>query len=309
MSPLTGTRATAGLTGEIAGRHALRDALVLPRVMRRPVRFLAALAGGRVAIPAHVGSVGVAALFVATGLYGMSLGGHTESVSQALTTGAGFALEDITIAGNTETSDIDILQQLGLDGTTSVIALSADAARQSLIGLPWIADAKVSKVYPRALSIQVTERQAAGIWQHGTDLSLIDARGDIIAPLTGARHAELPLYVGLGADRHADELEARLLFHPDIRARVKAAIRVADRRWDLRLDNGVTISLPEHDVEAAFDRFYAFDGGRGVLDRDITLVDLRLEDRITLRLSPASLERREKALTLRDKAIKASKRT
>lgn len=309
MSPLTGTKGTAGLTGQIAGRSALRNALVLPRVLRRPVRFLAALGGGRVTIPAHLGSLGVVMLFAATGVYGMSLGGHTDAVTQAVTTGAGFALEDIHISGNTETSDIDILQQLGLDGATSVIALSADAARQALIGLPWIADAKVTKVYPRALNINITERQAAGIWQHGTDLSLIDARGDIIAPLTGARHAELPLYVGLGADRHADELEARLLFHPAIRARVKAAIRVADRRWDLRLDNGVTISLPETNVEAAFDRFNAFDHGRGVLDRDITLVDLRLDDRITLRLSPASFERREKALTLRAKAIKASKRT
>ena len=309
MSPLTGTKGTTGMTGEMAGRNALRNALVLPRVMRRPVRFLAALAGGRVSIPAHIGSLSVTALFVATGFYGMSLGGHTDAVTQAVTTGAGFALEDIHISGNAETSDIDILQQLGLDGATSVISLSADAARQSLIGLPWIADAKVSKVYPRALDIKITERQAAAIWQHGTDLSLIDARGDIIAPLTGARHADLPLYVGLGADRHADELEARLLFHPAIRARVKAAIRVADRRWDLRLDNNVTISLPENDVEAAFDRFNAFDNGRNVLDRDITLVDLRLDDRITLRLSPASLERREKALILRDKAIKASKRT
>jgi cell division protein FtsQ len=111
-------------------------------------------------------------------------------------------------------------------------------------------------------------------------LSLIDARGDVIAPLNGARHADLPLYVGLGADRHADELEARLLFYPELRERVKAAIRIADRRWDLRLDNGVTISLPEDNVGAALKRFAAFDAGRDVLSRDITAVDLRLDDRV-----------------------------
>ncbi len=308
MSSMTGNRA-AGQAGESGARDVQPGFLVLPRVLRRPVRFLHALATGRVPIAAHTGSVAATLFFAASGFYGVSLGGHTAAVTQALTTGAGFALEDVHITGNLETSDIDILQQLGLDGATSVIALDAHGARAALTELPWIADAEVSKVYPGALAIHITERQAAAIWQHGEDLSLIDASGEIIAPLTGSRHASLPLYVGLGADRHADELEARLLFHPELRARVKAAIRIADRRWDLRFDNGVTLSLPETDVDEAIARFTAFDAGRDVLGRDIVRVDLRLADRIMLQLSETAHERRTKALEARTKAIKAGHKT
>ncbi len=310
MSPMTGTRAGANeaQTTRTSGRAAFPGAFVLPRILRRPVRAMAALASGRVAIRPHVGSVAAVVFLASTGLYGMETGGHTASVTQALTSGVGFALEDVQVSGNVETSDIDILQQLGLDGSTSVVAINAHAARDKLMELPWVTDAHVQKIYPRGLMVQLVERKAAGIWQHGDALSLIDARGDVIAPLTGARHADLPLYVGLGADRHSDELEARLLFHPELRARVKAAIRIADRRWDLRLDNGVTISLPEDNVGAALKRFAAFDAGRDVLSRDITAVDLRLDDRIALRLSEPALERRTEALEDRAKLIKAAEK-
>ncbi|KJS13269.1 MAG: cell division protein FtsQ [Hoeflea sp. BRH_c9] len=281
----------------------------MPRFLRRPVRYVSALATGRIDIRPHAGSVAAVAFLAATGFYGMALGGHTQAVTQAVTTGAGFALEDVHVSGNAETSDIDILQQLGLDGSTSVVAIDAHAARAMLLDLPWVTDAEVQKIYPRGLSVKLVERKPVGIWQHGDMLSLIDARGDVIAPLTGARHADLPLYVGLGADVHADELEARLLFHPELRARVKAAIRIADRRWDLRLDNGVTLSLPQDNIGAALQRLAEFDGGRDVLSRDIAAVDLRLEDRITVRLNEASFERRKSALEARAKLIKAEKKS
>lgn len=310
MSPMTGTRAGAdeAQTTRTSGRAAFPGAFVLPRILRRPVRAFAALASGRIAIRPHLGSVAAVVFLASTGLYGMEAGGHTTTVTQALTSGVGFALEDVQVSGNVETSDIDILQQLGLDGSTSVVAIDAHAARERLMELPWVTDAHVQKIYPRGLMVRLVERKAVGIWQHGDALSLIDVRGDVIAPLAGARHTDLPLYVGLGADRHSDELEARLLFHPELRARVKAAIRIADRRWDLRLDNGVTISLPEDNVGDALKRFATFEAGRDVLSRDITAVDLRLDDRIALRLSEAALERRTQALEERAKLIKAAEK-
>ncbi|MBW3095916.1 cell division protein FtsQ/DivIB [Pseudohoeflea coraliihabitans] len=282
-----------------------RAQLALPRFLRRPARLVAALVSGRTAMPPHIGTVAAVLFFGATGLYGMQIGGHAPFVAETLSSTAGFALEDVHIAGNSETSDITVLEQIGLNGATSVLSISVEEARQRLIELPWVVDAQVTKVYPDSLSVKLVERVAVAIWQHGETLSLIDARGDAIVPLSGSRHAGLPLYVGLGANRHADELEARLIFHPELKGRVKAAIRVADRRWDLRLDNGVTIRLPERDVDEAFARFADFDAGRGVADRDIAAIDLRVADRVTLRLTETALARRQDALEARDKAIKA----
>lgn len=291
-----------------SGRESdLRAGRILPRYLRRPMRFLIALASGKVAIANHTGTFASVALLAGTGLYGMQLGGHSDAVAEALSSTAGFALEDVHVSGNTETSDITVLEQIGLNGATSVLSISAEAARDKLIELPWVVDAQVTKVYPKSLSVKLVERVPVAIWQHGENLSLIDARGEVIAPMNGTRHANLPLYVGPGANKHADMLEARLIFHPEIRSRVKAAIRIADRRWDLRLDNGVTIRLPEQNVGEAFDRLSDFDAGRAILDRDITAIDLRLGDRVTVRLSEASMERRSQALKLREKTLKAGR--
>jgi cell division protein FtsQ len=106
--------------------------MVLPRPLRRVVRFLVSLGSGRFYIPAHTGTVSALAFLAATGFYGMSLGGHTEVVAQATTAAAGFAIEDVKVSGNSETSEIDILQLIGLDGTTSLVALDIDAARQKI---------------------------------------------------------------------------------------------------------------------------------------------------------------------------------
>ena len=128
----------------------VEDAFVLPRPMRRAVRFLVSLGSGRVNIPAHTGTVSALALLAATGLYGMSIGGHTQDVAQATTSAAGFAIEDVKVSGNDQTSEIEILQLLGLDGTTSLVALDADAARQKIASLPWVQSVEVRKVYPKA---------------------------------------------------------------------------------------------------------------------------------------------------------------
>ncbi|MCQ4630759.1 cell division protein FtsQ/DivIB [Shinella sp. CPCC 100929] len=292
-----------GLPDTEAGR-------VLPRPLRRIVRFLVSLAAGRIYIPSHTGSVATALFLGATGLYGMSLGGHSQDVAQASTTAIGFAIEDVKVSGNNETSEIDILERLGLDGTTSLVALDVNEARKQLIELPWVEDASVRKVYPGTIEITLNEREAFGIWQHGTDLSLIEKNGSVIAPLRDNKFSTLPLFVGRDAETAAAEFAAEFESWPEIKTRVKAYIRVAGRRWDLRLDNGIVVKLPEHNVPRAMDVLATLEAEQGLLERDIAAVDLRLEDRTTVRLTEGALERRNAAVEQRAKDLKkAAKRT
>ncbi|MGO8041237.1 cell division protein FtsQ, partial [Rhizobium leguminosarum] len=75
---------------------------VLPRPLRRVPRFLISLCSGRISIPVHTSTVSALAFLGATGLSGMSLGGHTESVAQATTKAAGFSIEEVKVSGNSE---------------------------------------------------------------------------------------------------------------------------------------------------------------------------------------------------------------
>ncbi|MEZ2219118.1 cell division protein FtsQ/DivIB [Rhizobium sp. RCC_161_2] len=282
----------------------VEDAFVLPRPMRRVVRFLVSLGSGRVNIPAHTGAVSVLALFAATGFYGMSIGGHTQDVAQATTSAAGFAIEDVKVSGNDQTSEIEILQLLGLDGTTSLVALDADAARQKIANLPWVENVEVRKVYPKAIEVKLTERKAYAIWQHGSELSLIQKDGSVIAPLRDNKFAQLPLFVGRDAETAAASIDEAFAKWPDVRSHVKAFVRVAGRRWDLYLDNGVIIKLPEDNIDGALARLTKLDKDQNLLQRDIAAVDLRLDDRMAIELTPDAVVRRQAALDARTKALK-----
>ena len=110
--------------------------------------------------------------------------------------------------------------------------------------------------------------------------------------------------VGPGAERQAKDFLAVIDRYPDIRSMLRASVLVAERRWNLRLANGIDVRLPEGNVGQALDRLVALDRDKKLLSRDITMVDLRLPDRVTVRLSDAAAQAREEALKANTKKKK-----
>lgn len=269
---------------------------VLPRTLRRPARALAYLFSGNATAPRHAGAALVFGLLGLTGVYGAVLGGHVPAIVQAATSASGFALTTVNVAGNRQTSEIDILGAISLSGHTSLVGFDAEAARARIAALPWVQSATVRKVYPGTVDVVIEERQPFAIWQHGQELTIVDRQGQAIAPYPGVGLRSLPLVVGYGAAERAADFVARVAAYPDIAGRVAGYVRVADRRWDLRLDNGVTVLLPGQGEADALAELVALDQAEGVLARDIETIDLRLADRIAIRLSPDAAKARLAAL-------------
>lgn len=268
---------------------------VLPRWLRRPARVLARLVGGDIVPPRFSASIMTAAFLAATGLYGAQVGGHMPAVVQALTARSGFAVDQVRVTGYVETSEIDIVEALALDGWTSLIGFDAEAARERVTALPWVEGAAIRKVYPDTIEVDVKERAAFAIWQHGSELSVIEPSGRPIGPFNGGRKAALPLVIGAGANEAARAFIAKVQGYPELASRVKGYIRVAERRWDLRLENGITVKLPESGEDEAIVELLAMDRESALLSRDILSVDLRLTDRVVVQLTPEGIERRAAA--------------
>ncbi len=269
---------------------------VLPRVLRRPVRAFSRSGVAGLHVPSYAAPALIGAVFAMTGLYGMAIGGHYPQVVQTMTAHSGFAINDVRISGNNETSDIDILQKLGLNGWTSLVGLDADAARERVASLPWVESASVRKVYPDAIEVSLVEKKPFAIWQRHQDLTVIESSGEAIGPLRGDRLSALPLVVGEGAAKEAKSIVARLYLYPDIAAQVAGLVRVAGRRWDLQLRNGVTVKLPEVGEAGALDQLVDLERKHGLLERDILAVDMRLEDRVVVKLTPDGVKNREAAV-------------
>ncbi|AOG08844.1 cell division protein FtsQ/DivIB [Agrobacterium sp. RAC06] len=304
MFSLSGNKLVGGSGVYPAAPIASGETKVLPRPLRRLVRFVLALCSGRIALPRHLGKVSLVAFYGLVSLHGTVVGGHGPIVMQTVTASAGFAVEDVRVSGNQHTSEIDILQLLGLDGSTSLLGLDIAAARQALSELPWVESAEVRKVYPSTVEVVLRERQAYGIWQHGNDLSLIERSGSVIAPLRDNKFASLPLFVGRDAETAAAAIDEEFSRWPAIASRVKAFVRVGGRRWDVHLENGIVVRLPEENVPGALALLNRFDVEQQVLSRDIAVVDLRLPDRVAVRLTVGAQERRTVALEERRKALK-----
>jgi cell division protein FtsQ len=253
--------------------------------------------------PRGLGAVAAGALLAASAGYGVVKGGHLEvlgaklqNVCDRAANKAGMGIASIALTGETRWGREDLLALAGVSRRTSLFCLDAAAARDKLKTNPWIADATVLKLYPGRLQIEIKERAAIALWQNDGQLSMIAGDGTVLEPFTGSRFAELPLVVGAGAQTKARDFLTLVGRYPVLRDTVQAAVLVADRRWNLRLNSGIDVRLPENDVEAALQILARLDRDKKLLSRDIAVVDLRLPDRVTVRLSDAAAQARDDAL-------------
>ena len=272
----------------------------LSGVFRRPLRFVSRLLCGDVDVPRHAGLYGAAVFLGATLVYGTLIGGHSPSVVKDTTSKLGFAVGEIKISGHGETSEIDILQELGLDGGTSLIGFDTEAARQRIQKMPWVASAQVTKLYPGGLSVKIAEKTAYALWQHQDKVALIEASGKEIAAFGDERYLGLPLIIGEGANLKARDIVQAMTEFPGIASQVKAYSLVGARRWNLQMKDGLTLKLPERDAGAALAVVAKLETEQGLFGRDIESVDMRIDDRIIVQISPDALAARDAAIKLHE---------
>ena len=259
--------------------------------------------------PRGIGTAGTVAVILASLAYGSVKGDHIPTVVEAFkdvrdaaANAAGFRIVSVALAGQHHISREDVLAAAGVTDTTSLLFLDVEQTRERLKSNPWIADATVLKLYPGELQIGIREREAFALWQKNGQVSVIADDGTVLEPYVAPRLIELPLVVGRGAETRAKEFLALLDRYPDLRASVRATVLVGERRWNLRLKNGIDVRLPETDIAPALERLVAFDKEKTLTTRDIVAIDLRLPDRVTVRLSEAAAQARIEAA--KDKAKK-----
>ncbi len=286
---------------------------VLDRAIIGGRRFLVGLSASR-AMSCGAGTWLTALLFAATGLYGLERGGHmptaietVRDMGDAAANLAGFRIANVNLSGQNHVTPGDILATADVKPTSSLVFLDAEGARTRLEELAWIKRATVQKLYPDRLDIQIVEREGFALWQKDGKINVIARDGTVIAPYSDdARYIRLPIVVGDGAEKSVVEIVEALSLVPGVRDQVRAAIRVADRRWTLKMRNGIDVRLPERGLVDALQQLAVLDKDKSLLSRDITIVDLRLPDRVSVRLSDAAYEARQAELKARAKAKKGS---
>ncbi len=210
---------------------------------------------------------------------------HVDALSRSVV-GAitPFKLTDVTVEGRDYVEKSAILAALDVKPGDSLLGVDLQAARQKLEAIDWVASATVERRLPDTLYVTLKERRAVAIWQNGTEYTLIDRDGRTVRASRMPPGAEtLLLLGGAGAPEHVGELLLLLAYEPAVARQLRAAVWVGQRRWNLILNNGVEIWLPEEDAVAALKQLAKLDGQHKLLSREFGVVDLRLPDKLYLK--------------------------
>lgn len=213
-----------------------------------------------------------------------------------LTAASGLRLENLTVEGREHTAPDDLRAALDVTRGTPILTIDLAEAREALEALPWIKAARVERQLPNTVHVVIEERQPYALWQRGSRYFLVDRDGTPIVAVPDA-DPSLRMIVGPDAPANASALFAEIDKVPELASRLRTAVRVGDRRWNVYFDsfaNGVAVRLPETDIAAAWQRLADLERDHQILERDLEFIDLRLPDRLIVRLRKGEEESAKK---------------
>jgi cell division protein FtsQ len=221
----------------------------------------------------------IAALF-ASGVIGRAIHGADRAIDTTVAD-AGFGISEIHLAGNSRVPPESILAALGMKPGESIFAAKLAEARTRIMALDWIASADVVRRYPDSIFVNVVEKRPFALWQSPSlgngrgGVAVVERAGDVITTQGVEKFARLPKLIGAGAPVVAPDLVDAVMAHRAVAARVAAYEYVSQRRWNLILNDGVVVKLPEAGWRKELDALEHLIVDSGILERDVTEIDLR----------------------------------
>lgn len=208
----------------------------------------------------------------------------------------GFGVQDIVITGRGRTTLKELENAIGLKRGDNILKVDVKRLKRDLENLPWVRDVAVSRsLMPNILKIEIQEKKVLAIWQLNERFYPLDMDGYVIE---ADYRPDKPILLVVGAGA-AENITAFLAKIKDIDKkylpRIKVANYISKRRWNIILDDirdGITIKLPEEDVEGAWKKLLKLDVSKGILKRKLTIIDLRLKDKVTVKLRKTKVKQR-----------------
>lgn len=266
MPRLVAIKMSGGLTSD--------DAKVTGKSLALALTGLVLFSGAAIGIAAWLGG----SLFDAREAFARTADGAASEI--------GFAASDIRIAGVTGARAQEVRAIVMPEGRHSILSLDPSEVKDRIESLDWVGAARVRRLWPSTLEIEVDRRQAYARWQEDGELSVIDANGERLLAERAAEHVELPLVVGRGAGPAAEPLLIALEELPQVRSRLRAIVRVGERRWNVQLNSGTTVALPEQNPALALARLEGLQSEHRLLDRPVAELDMRAPGFLAVRVQP-----------------------
>lgn len=267
-----------------------------------PSLFAWCVAHGEAA--SRIGFVACVIFYGLTAAYGLARSGQWNELRQSLANRTnelalmgGLEVKAVQVEGQHHLKESEIAAALGPREGVSIFAFDTDAARERLKHNGWVAEARVMRLLPSTLVVELEERNPFALWREGGKTAAIDRSGKVLALAERTDFPNLPVVSGAGAAAPAAEILDALNGVPELRDRVREIERVAGRRWDLVLDNGLRAKLPATDFAEALADLSAIAAKNPAALYEIAEIDFRVASQFTLQLKDASEAGRKKFLS------------
>ncbi len=202
-----------------------------------------------------------------------------------------FMVQTMAIDGASDSVAEDIREVLPIDFPMSSFDLDLDAMKDTITGLSPVKSATLRVRKGGVLQVNVVERKPVLVWRLRDGLHLVDTEGYVVAQVAHREeYNHLPLMAGEGADSHTNEALALMKAAGPLGDRVRGIVRMGERRWDVVMNRDQRIMLPEVGAVAALERVVALSQVQEMLERDLSVVDMRLGERPTIRIAERSVE-------------------
>lgn len=196
---------------------------------------------------------------------------------------AGLVVGDILLEGRVHTPRRAILRAVNVRRGVPILNVNPRSIAQRVAAISWVESVIVERRLPGILYVRIVERKPMALWQRKGRVALIDRGGVVLTLRDLAKFSRLVTVVGGDAPRHTPELLSMISGNPALARRVRSAVRVGGRRWNLRFDNGIDVRLPQRGAATAWARLGRLEQNHGLLGHDIRAIDLRLPDRLIVR--------------------------
>lgn len=197
---------------------------------------------------------------------------------------SGFVFKDGIVYNRQRTEMEDLLDAISVPRDTPMTQIDIDQIKYQIEQLPWVKSVVIKRHLPNLLDIYLTERKPLALYQRQGEIHPLDTEGNVIQTNTDGLE-DLIVVVGEKAPAFAPALIRELEKNPKIYGKVLAATFVGNRRWDLTLGNEekqIRILLPETQIDTALKRLDRIDQKYHLFERNISQIDLRLDDRLII---------------------------
>lgn len=194
-----------------------------------------------------------------------------------------FKIKKIEFDGQEHVPEILLLKVSGLRYKTNVFNVSVSDVKKKLEQIAWVRSASVQRKLPDKLSIRIAERVPIAIYQFNYKLHLLDVDGKILENDGIGSFDNLPIIIGEGAEKVARQFLHVLEKFPKIQNQLVFAVYVGKRRWNMKINKGITVKLPEKHLSYAMQILDEIADERGLFNDDIQEIDLRILDRVIVK--------------------------